>query len=384
MGFESEYPKVDFLYLNEKDMIAAGVENMGACIDTMEELFSLIGKGDYRMGGANGNEHGLKMSFPEKSDIPGFPVNGPDYRFMAMPAYVGGSFKMCGVKCYGSNQTNRGKGLPRSVLMLTLMDYETGAPRAYMSANLLSSMRTGAVPGLGVRYLSVKEPEVASIIGPGVMGRTAIMAITAEKPSVKTVKIKGRGKKGIEDFISFCKERCPSITSFEVCDTIEDAAKDSDIIYFGTTNAAKFEDNPYLNVSWIKPGALVISTSALLMDEEFLSDTSKCKLVSDDYKMYEGWGKGKEAPTQKTVSTLIGMAFYDAVAAGKIKESDVTDIGDIVNKVKAGRDNENQIIVYAVGGMPTEDVAWGCRMLENAKKNDIGTKLTLWDKPEWV
>ena len=53
MGFESEYPKVDFLYLSEKDMIAAGVENMGACIDTMEELFSLIGKGDYRMGGAN-------------------------------------------------------------------------------------------------------------------------------------------------------------------------------------------------------------------------------------------------------------------------------------------------------------------------------------------
>ena len=78
------------------------------------------------------------------------------------------------------------------------------------------------------------------------------------------------------------------------------------------------------------------------------------------------------------------MSFYDEVSAGKIKESDVTDIGDIVNKVKAGRDNENQIIVYAVGGMPTEDVAWGCKMLENAKKNDIGTKLTLWDKPEWV
>ncbi len=380
---ENIFPNIDILFLNEKDLIECGVKNMKNCIDVMEKHFSLIGNGDYRMGGANGNEHGLKMSFPESSSIKDFPLNGPDYRFMAMPAYLGGEFHTCGIKTYGSNQKNRSKGLPRSVLMLQLLDAESGAPYAYMSANLISSMRTGAVPGLGIRYLSIKEPKTAAIIGPGVMGRTAALAIATEKPSVTTIKIKGRSEKGIQEFIDFCKEYCPSFKDFVVCDSIESAAKDSDIIYFGTTNAAKYEDNPSLKDEWIKPGALVISTSALLMNHEGWKDTKKFKLVSDDYKMYVGWGKGKPAPTQKNVSTLIGMAFYDAVVEGIVKESDLVEIGDVVNNKKQGRDSDEQIIVYAVGGMPTEDVAWGRFCYDTAIKNKIGTKLNLWKTPEW-
>lgn len=45
------YPKVDFLYLNEQDMIKAGVKDMARCIDTMEEMFRLMKAGDYRMYG---------------------------------------------------------------------------------------------------------------------------------------------------------------------------------------------------------------------------------------------------------------------------------------------------------------------------------------------
>ena len=48
-----EYPKVDFLYLSEEDMVAAGVKDMGGCIEAMEEMFKLMKAGNYRMGGAN-------------------------------------------------------------------------------------------------------------------------------------------------------------------------------------------------------------------------------------------------------------------------------------------------------------------------------------------
>ena len=47
-----EYPKIDFLYLNEDDMVAAGVKDMKGCVDAMEEMFRLMKVGDYRMGGA--------------------------------------------------------------------------------------------------------------------------------------------------------------------------------------------------------------------------------------------------------------------------------------------------------------------------------------------
>ena len=45
------YPRIDFLYLSEKDMLAAGVNDVAKCTDCMEEVLKLLDKGDYRMGG---------------------------------------------------------------------------------------------------------------------------------------------------------------------------------------------------------------------------------------------------------------------------------------------------------------------------------------------
>ena len=84
------YPKVDILYLSEKDMLAAGVNNVVSCTDCMEEVVKLLDDGDYRMGGENGNSHGCMISFPDNPEFPNMPKNGPDRRFMAMPAYLGG------------------------------------------------------------------------------------------------------------------------------------------------------------------------------------------------------------------------------------------------------------------------------------------------------
>lgn len=141
--------RIDFLYLNEKDMIDAGVLDAGHCVETMEEVLCLLAKGDVLMGGKNRREHGIQLIFPKESEIPGFPLeDSRDRRFMSMPAYLGGRFHLAGEKFYGSNGRNVRKGLPRSILMATLNDVETGQPLAYMSANLLSAMRTGAVPGV--------------------------------------------------------------------------------------------------------------------------------------------------------------------------------------------------------------------------------------------
>src|SRR4051794_1727159 len=41
--------RITFRYLSESDMIAAGVTDMGTCIDTMEDVFRLAAQGDYRL-----------------------------------------------------------------------------------------------------------------------------------------------------------------------------------------------------------------------------------------------------------------------------------------------------------------------------------------------
>ena len=137
--------KIDFLYLSEPDMVKAGVKDMSKCVEVMEDLLITLNKGDYVMGGQNHNSHGCMVTFPDNPKFPGMPKNAEDRRFMAMPAYLGGSHQMAGMKWYGSNIENKKKGLPRSILMMMLNDKDTGAPLAPMSANLVSAYRTGGI-----------------------------------------------------------------------------------------------------------------------------------------------------------------------------------------------------------------------------------------------
>lgn len=252
------YPEIDLLYLNEDDMVKAGVQDMSGCIEAMEEMFKLMKVGDYRMGGANGNSHGSMVMFPKESKFPEMPVDGPDRRFMAMPAYLGGEFDMAGVKWYGSNAANRDKGLPRSILMLILNDKDTGAPKAFMSADILSAYRTGAVPGVGFKHFAKEDASTLAIIGPGVMSKTAN---TIPIPAVR-----------VEDLI----------------------------------------------------------------------------------------------------------------AEGKMTSDQIDDLGDILLGKKPVHRKDDEIVIYSVGGMPTEDVAWGTMVYRNALKKGIGQKLNLWDKPKMV
>lgn len=158
---------ITFRFLSEEDVIGAGVLDMGACVETIEEVFALVARGDYLMGGPSQNDHGLMMWFPDKPEHPGMPAAGPDRRFMAMIAYLGGTFQIVGEKWYGSNAANREKGLPRSIHTITLNAVETGAPLSLMSGNLISAMRTGAVAGLASRHLAPPDPTRSQLLGPG-------------------------------------------------------------------------------------------------------------------------------------------------------------------------------------------------------------------------
>ena len=46
-----------------------------------------------------------------------------------------------------------------------------------------------------------------------------------------------------------------------------------------------------------------------------------------------------------------------------------------------GRQNDEEIIMLSVGGMPVEDVAWGTYVYRNAIERGIGVKLNLWEEP---
>ena len=370
--------KVNFLYLSEPDMIKAGVKNMDQCIDTMEKMLITLKKGDYVMAGTNHNSHGAQVMFPDDPKFPGMPKNADDRRFMAMPAYLGGHTQMAGMKWYGSNVENKKKGLPRSILMMMLNDKDTGLPLAMMSANLVSSYRTGAIPGVGARYLAKKDASTIAIVGPGVMGKTSLKAFTCVCPNLKNVRVKGRGKYSMDSFLAFVKEECPTIENVVVCDTVEEAITGSDIICMTTTAAVKEKDFPYINKAWVKKGALICMPSAARFDDDFL--VNDCKLVVDNYKLYEAWAEEFPYPSYELVQ-IVGSKFTDLMHEGKISRDDIIDLADVIAGDVKGRENDDEIIVYSVGGMPVEDIAWGNVVYQNALKEHIGIELPLWDKP---
>lgn len=380
------YPKIDFLYLNEKDMIEAGVLDAAGCIETMRDTLALFGKKDFLLGGPNADEHGLQMNFPQKSDIEGFPLDdGPDRRFMAMPAYLGGRFHIAGQKFYGSNSHNQALGLPRSILMVTLSDVDTGAPKAIMSANLLSAMRTGAMPAMAATYLANQDSEVLSLLGPGVINKCALMCYMEVLPNIKKIKIRGSSSKSKTALAmkEFIEETYSQVKEIVICDSLEEACRDADVV--SEAMSVTKENMEEFRLEWFKKGATVFSMGSFLYRK--YEDFKNTTMVVDNYGMYQKYlnnfiARGPvDAFGNKREWVIMGIHFVHLVKTGQVQREQVINLCDIVNGKSNGRKSHDEIVMCSIGGMPLEDLSWGYDCYQRALEKGLGTSLNLWDAP---
>lgn len=368
-----------FLYLDEEDMIKAGVLNMKRCVEVIDETFKLVGKGDYLMGGPRENEHGIMLWFPEKTRTKRMPVAGPDRRFMSMISYLGGRFHVIGNKWYGSNIENRKLKLPRSIHTMTLNDPDTAEPLVIMAGNLISAMRTGAVPGVAAKYLANKNAEVAGVIGTGVINRSSLLAICETAPKLKKVKVFDLNVEAAKRFKKDMKKEIESI-EIDIVSSIEECVVNSDIINVATSGHVK----PKIEDNWLKDGVLLALTgSASLSDETYLNST----IVADNWRMHEAWlqdgrehAKGVESVKEWAITGDL-LTLYEQ---GKILEEEITDLGDIVKTNASPRTNPEDRVIFVTGGLPVEDVAWAYEVYQKALEKDLGQKLALWDQPHWA
>lgn len=369
---------VSFLYLNEEDMIRAGVLDMPRCVETTEEVFRLLGKGDYRMGGPLGNEHGQMLWFPEKSPFPGMPLAGPDRRFMSMIAYLGGRFNVCGEKWYGSNVENPGKrGLPRSILMVVLNDPETSEPLAIMSGNLISAMRTGAVPGVAARHLARRDADTVAIIGTGVINRACLLAISTALPGIRQVRLHDIRTEQMERFIDEMSKELE--VAFTPCSTPEEAISGSDVVSVATSGIHPVE----IRGEWLKENALIELTGVADMSPDLYLEST---LVADNWKMHQSWmTEGEEHPDG--IASILGWApsapVIRLILDNRLRHENIQNLGEIVNGRKFEKRSETAPTIFITGGMPVEDVGWGYTIYKEAREKGIGQELALWESPHW-
>jgi ornithine cyclodeaminase len=369
--------RIDFLYLSEEAVIEAGMKDMAACVDVMEETFTLVGEGDYIMGGPTGSEHGVHMFFPVEQKFPGMPVHGPDRRFMAMIAYLGGRFNITGEKWYGSNVENRKRNLPRSILVVMLNDTETGQPLALMSANILSAMRTGAVPGVAARYIAPQDSSLLGLVGAGVISTTCLMGFVEALPELDEVQVFDID---LDKARTFAAEKTEQLgISVRAVDSLEKAVRGADIVNIATSGVKK----PVIEDEWLKPGAMLSLPAPAGVSEELLLSS---RLVLDDIQMHEDWYEVDQQFPEgdpRGIKMVSGELFR-MIDEGKLERERLLGLGDIVcGNVEINRTTAEPSVVI-MGGMPVEDVAWGYHVYQQAKAQGIGQKLTLWEEPHWA
>jgi len=365
--------KVELLYLQEEELIEAGILDMKECVNTMEEMFHLMGKGDYMLGGPNRNDHGLMLWFNKEEPFENIPKAGPDRRFMSLISYLGGEFDVIGNKWYGSNVENMDKGLPRSIHTFTLNDKETGAPLAIMAGNLVSSMRTGAVPGVVSKHLAKKDAKVLGAVGGGAINQSCIEAIVTSVSTLEKVVLFDINLAKGKQIANKLEQKLNLFV--EVVDDMDRCIQQSDIVTVATSGKSK----PEIKKDSIKPGALIILTGAADLSQEVYNHS---RIVSDLWSMHKKWLEDGLSHPEGIASirdwTMSGQ-LLELIHNGEYDDSAIDDIGDIISGQKTGRKSEDEVIICMTGGLPTEDVAWAYKVYQNALKNKIGTALPLWE-----
>jgi 2,3-diaminopropionate biosynthesis protein SbnB len=335
--------KVEFIYLSQEDVRATGI-GMPEVMKSVERVLALHDEG--------------KVNLPSKVILDlGERERG---RINAMPAHIGGDIEICGMKWIAGFPPNPVKfGIPRAHALIILNDSWTGVPLAIMDGTYISAMRTGAVTGVGAKYLANPDSEVVGIIGCGVQARTQILALKAAIPSVKRLKGYDVRAEASKQFSKWASQEL-GIEAIAV-GSAREAVEGSDMI--ATVTVA---DEPIVKDAWLKKGSFFSHVGSYQEEEEAV-------IFNTDKVVVDLWHEVLHRGTP-----LLAKLYN----AGKIRDEKIyANIGEIIRGKKPGRTNREERIFFSPLGLGSEDVAVASFVYQEAKKKGLGVTLKLWDTP---
>ena len=357
---------VELRFCSQEEGLEAGLADMDHCVETIDYVFGLYNDGRVLMGNPGHDMHGHVTSFPGNLSNAAGLESGPDRRFSAMPAYVGGDIHKMGIKWYGSNITNPAeRGLPRSIHTITLNDPLSGKPEFLIDGQVASAMRTGAVAGVGAARIQGDRATTATVIGPGVVGQTSALALDSALDALETIRIHHPEAWKAE---AFAEEMADDVDAeIEPVSSPGDAVTGSDV----TVVAATGSPPPKIEASWLKDDCLVIPLGDLRAPiSAFDEDLVFCDIRRNtlEFAAHMDW----------QVMNALAAAVDDGVGLD-LEESDLRALHEVVG----GEDTastEGRSVLYSPG-LPMEDVAWATRVYENAVEQDLGQTLTMFEEP---
>ena len=219
---------------------------------------------------------------------------------------------------------------------------------AVIEANRLGQLRTGAASGVAAKYFARAGARTLGVFGCGFQAETQVAAIRAVVPTIERV-------------LAYC--RTPSrLTSF--CQRVGAEPAEAqhevgaqDIVVTATTSR-----DPVLRGDWLGPGALVCAIGANDPGARELDNVvlERAAFVCCD---------------SREQSMLESGDLIDPVAQGVLDWLEVHELQEVVAGEVAGRQSDEDIVVFKSNGIAAWDVAIGAAALDRAREQGVGKEL---------
>jgi ornithine cyclodeaminase/alanine dehydrogenase-like protein (mu-crystallin family) len=256
---------------------------------------------------------------------------------------------------FGSvNPGNKSRGMPSVSALVVVLDPETGQPRGVLDGEAVTTARTSAASALAAEVLGRKGPRELAVLGCGTQGRAHVRALVATG-NVLRVRMYGPTQSTCREMSAALEEELD--VPVQASATAEGAVEGADLVVTATTSTV-----PVLQAQWLRPGATVLSIGS------FAPDRSE---VGDDVVAAAGLVVVDHAETALTQSGQLAHA----VASGTLAPDGVEGLGDVIIGRAAGRQREDDIVLYTSVGLGIQDAAVATLLLQRAVAQGRGVPI---------
>lgn len=307
------------LYLSETDV--AALVTPAHAVEAIEGCFRRMASGDVEIAPRR------RLRLPEGA--------------LADMAAADRSLGVAGGKLYAAT----GQG---ATFVVALFDAASSALVAVIEADRLGQLRTGAASAVAARFLARRDATSLGVIGCGHQADTQVACMRAALPSVERVVAYCRTP---ERLASFCDR-----VGAEPGESHRDAAG-QDIVVTITSSR-----DPVLRGEWLRPGTFVAAAGANVVSRRELDNAvlERASFVCCDLVAQAKLESGD---------------LVEPVAAGVLDWLEVHELHEVVAGETAGRQSEEDIVVFKSNGLAAWDVALGVEAVRLAREQGVGTTL---------
>ena len=237
---------------------------------------------------------------------------------------------------------------------VSLFDAMTGELLAFIEADKLGQMRTGAASGVATKYLARENATSVGVYGSGWQAASQLAAVCAVR-QIEEVKVYSHKPENRE---RFCQQMAAElgIANILAVDTPE-AAADADIIITITSSR-----EPVVLGEWLKPGTHINAAGGnSILRREFDDDAIK--------------RAGFIAVDSLDQAKLESGEFVTAVEKGLLVWERVQELRQVVAGNLPGRTERDQITLFKSLGIAIEDVAAAAVVYQKAKEKNVGKEI---------